>query len=229
MSRTLIQSIVTLLARTNGLHRYLPENYCPETLSQRLLQYISENPNSKSDLYCPVLRIIGRFEHVSSMHLFARQVYLPLKKLELQRHIDLTSHASCLKELVFFKCDYPEMTLEWSWRMLCECVLMFIRLNPKDFSLERDVLRAKILAFQACELILPNIKDVLLLKELFEHTSRVFEMSSKCVQMDELSVLTELRCEAVKTAAQLAQYLLKSKRQYVEYTHLMQTAIIDQS
>jgi hypothetical protein len=106
---------------------------------------------------------------------------------------------------------------------------MFIRLNPKDFSLERDVLRAKILAFQACELILPNIKDVLLLKELFEHTSRVFEMSSKCVQMDELSVLTELRCEAVKTAAQLAQYLLKSKRQYVEYTHLMQTAIIDQS
>ena len=86
------------------------------------------------------------------------------------------------------------MTLEWSWRTLCETALTIIRLNLKDFSLERDVLRAKVLALQACEIILPNIRDILLLKELLEYVTKLFEMNSKSVSMDELSLLTELRC-----------------------------------
>lgn len=81
MSRVLIQSIVRVLAQCSALHRYLPENYGPETLSQRLLRYQADNPSHKGELYGCVLRVLGRLEHVSSMHLFARQVHQPLKKM----------------------------------------------------------------------------------------------------------------------------------------------------
>lgn len=107
--------------------------------------------------------------------------------------------------------------------------MTLIRLNPKDFSLERDVLGAKVLALHACEIIVPNIKDILMLKEFFEQTCRLFEMNSKNVQIDELGLLAELRCESLRATVKIIVPLLKFKKQYLEYTHIMQTAVMDQS
>jgi hypothetical protein len=119
--------------------------------------------------------------------------------------------------------------MEWSWKSIVELITTLMKLNSQDFSLERDVLRAKIIALQASQAFLLNTKDTLFSKELFEYTIRTFEVNYKSVSTTEMGVLNELRCEAIRTMVILIKSLAaKHKKLFMEFTHMMQTVIIDE-